>query len=57
MIPLAEILRKIKVGYVIKDGNLKVNNLLFMDDWKLFGNSEREINSLVMTVQGVSRDI
>ena len=37
MIPLTKILRKIKAGYVIKDGNLKVNHLLFMDDLKLFG--------------------
>ena len=57
MIPLTKILRKIKAGYVIKDGNLKVNHLLFMDDLKLFGSSEREIDSLVKTVQGVSTDI
>ena len=37
MIPLTKVLRKIKAGYVIKDGNLKVNHLLFMDEiiWKL----------------------
>ena len=57
MIPLTRILRQIKAGYVIKDGNLKVNHLLFMDDLKLFGSSEREIDSLVKTVQGVSTDI
>ena len=46
MIPLTKILRKIKAEFVIKDGNLKVNHLLFMDDLKLFGSSEREIGQL-----------
>ena len=36
-----------KAGYVIKYGNLKVNHQLFMDDLKLLGISEREIESLV----------
>ena len=56
MIPLTTILKK-KAGYVIKDGNLKVNHLLFIDDFKLFEHSEREIESLVRTVLGVSTDI
>ena len=34
MIPLTEILRKAKAGYILDD--IKVNNLLFMDDLKLF---------------------
>ena len=53
----AKVLRKIKAGYVINEGNLKVNHLLFMDDLKLFGNNEREIDSLVKTVQVISKDI
>ena len=57
MIPLTKVLRKLKAGYVIKEGNLKVNHLLFMDDLKLFGKSEREIDSLVKTVQVISKDI
>ena len=57
MIPLTKVLRKIKAGYVIKEGNLKVNHLLFMDDLKLFGKNEREIDSLVKTVQVISKDI
>ena len=38
MIPLTKVLQKIKAGYIMKKGNLKVNHLLFMDDLKLFGN-------------------
>ena len=45
MIPLTKLLRKVKVDYVIKEGHLKVNQILFMDDLKLFGRSEREIDS------------
>ena len=57
MIPLTKILRKIKARYVNKGGNLKLNHLLFMNDLKLFESSEREIDSLVETVLGVSTDI
>ena len=57
MIPLTKVPRKIRAGYVIKEGNLKVNLLLFMDDLKLFGKNEREIDSLVKTVQVISKDI
>ena len=34
-----------------------MNHLLFMDDLKLFGKNEREIDSLVKTVQVISKDI
>ena len=57
MIPLTKVLRKIRAGYVIKEGNLKVNHLLFMDGLKPFGKNEREIDSLVKTVQVISKDI
>ena len=56
MIPLTKVLRKIKACYVIKEGNLKVNHLLFMDDLKLFRKNEREIDTLVKTVQVISKD-
>ena len=44
-------------GYKLKDGSGKVNHLLFMDDLKLFGKDEAQIESLVDTVQVVSSDI
>ena len=56
MIPLTQILRKAKCGYILKSGG-KLNYLLFMDDLKLFAKDERETNSLLSTVQIFSNDI
>ena len=56
MIPLTQILRKVKCGYALKSGE-KPNHLLFMDDFKLFAKDEREINSLLSTVQIFSNDV
>ena len=55
MIPLSQILRKLKSGYTLKNGE-KLNHLLFMDDLKIFAKSEREINGLISTVQILSND-
>uniref|UniRef100_A0A1X7SMI5 Reverse transcriptase domain-containing protein n=1 Tax=Amphimedon queenslandica TaxID=400682 RepID=A0A1X7SMI5_AMPQE len=57
MIPLTLVLRENEAGYELKDGGGKVNHLLFMDDLKLFGKNETQIESLVDTVQLVSRDV
>ena len=54
-IPLSTMLRKMKPGYTL--GKVKVNNLLFMDDLKLFGKNENEIESLLSTVHDISVDI
>ena len=35
----------------------KINHLLFIDDLKLFGKNEKEMNSLFQTVRVVSNDI
>ena len=56
MIPLTEILRNVPTGYTLKCG-LKLNHLLFMDDLKIYGKSEREINGLVSTVEIFSNNI
>ena len=56
MIPLTLILRKATAGYDLAK-EFKVNHLLFMDDLKLFGKSEDQIDSLVQTVQLFSEDI
>ena len=56
MIPLTLILRKSTAGYDLAKG-FKVNHLLFMDDLKLFGKSEDQIDSLVQTIQVFSEDI
>ena len=56
MIPLSQILKKLKSGCIFKNRE-KLNHLLFMDDLKIFAKSEREINGLISTVQILSNDI
>ena len=55
MVPLTCVLRKARAGYML-DG-VKINHLLFMDDLKLFGKNEKEVDSLVSTVKMISEDI
>ena len=57
MIPLSILLKKEKLGYHFgTDGNL-INHLLFMDDLKLFGHTEKELEKLIDLVCIYSRDI
>ena len=50
MIPLTMLLREMNVGYHLeKEGN-RVNHLLFMDDLKLYGQNNKQLDSLVKTV-------
>ena len=57
LIPLSMVLREMKCGYQFKKGSRKINHLLFMDDLKLYGKTERELNSLVNTVHVITEDI
>ena len=57
MIPLSLLLRKVKASYESGRKEFKLNHLLFMDDLKLFGKSEDQIDSLVQTVLLFSEDI
>ena len=50
MIPLSLLLRKVKASYEWGRKEFKLNHLLFMDDLKLFGKSDDQIDSLVQTV-------
>ena len=50
MIPLSLLLRKVKASYEQGRKEFKLNHLLFMDDLKLYGKSEDQIDSLVQTV-------
>ena len=54
MIPMTSLLRQHKAGYNL-DGN-RLNHL-FMDDLKLYSKSEREMESLLLTVRLFSEDI
>ena len=56
MIPLTQILRKVNSRYTLKDEE-RLDQVLFMDDLKIFAKSEREVNGLVSTVQILSNDI
>ena len=57
LIPMSLVLRKVKAGYSFGNDKPKVNQLLFMDDMKLFGRSSVEIDKLVSTVYLVSADM
>ena len=57
MIPLSLVLRKVKAGYEFRGKQLKINHLQFMDDLKLFGKNEKQIDSLVKTVHVFTKDI
>ena len=57
IIPLSLLLRKIKASYELGRNEFKLNHLLFMNDLKLFGRSEDQIDSLVQTVFIFSKDI
>ena len=57
LIPISLVLRKVKMGYKLKNNGPTINHLFFMDDLKLFARNENEIDSLVQTVQACCSDI
>ena len=57
LIPLSLILRKMKAAYKFSESKEKINNLLFMDDLKLYSQCEKGLDSLVQTVCVFSEDI
>ena len=57
LILLRLILRKAKVAYEFSESKEKINHLLFMDDLKLYSQSEKGLDSLVQTVCVFSEDI
>ena len=57
LIPLSLVLRKVKAGYNLGSGNGTVNHLLFMDDLKVYGKNENQVDTLVQTVRVVSSDM
>ena len=57
LIPLSLTLRKAKAGYEFSESKDKINHLLFMDDLKLYSQSEKGLDSLVQTVCVFSKDI
>ena len=57
LLPLTHVLREADMGYQMEKNGEKVNHLFFMDDLKLYGNSDNQIDSLVRTVWQCSEDI
>ena len=57
MMPLSMLLRTEKLGYAFGSGGKTINHLVFMDDIKLYGKSETELEALVELVRVFSRDI
>ena len=57
MIPLTLLIRREKLGYSFGNDGKKISHLLFMDDLKLFGQNESEIERLVEVVWKFSTDI
>ena len=47
MIPLTLLLRQTKAEYQFKGRHEKINHLLYIDDLKLYGKDEAQIDSLV----------
>ena len=42
LIPQSIIFKKVKVGYELGENKSNVNHLLFMDDLKLYGKTEKQ---------------
>ena len=57
MTPLSMILKEENKGYKLGNSGNLVNHLLFMDDLKLYGKSQDEIDALLGLVQEYSNDI
>ena len=57
VVPFSFILRRAKAGYKFKSQEQKINHQLYMDDLKLYGKNEAQIDFLAKTVQLFSNDI
>ena len=57
LIPLSLILRKAKAAYEFSESKEKINHFLFMDELKLYSQSEKGLDLLVQTVRVFSEDI
>ena len=55
MIPLTQVLRKIRSGYTLKNEE-NLNYLLLMDDLKIFAKSNREVNGLILIEEILTND-
>ena len=57
MIPLTILLKRENIGYKFGKEQKMMNHFLYMDDLKLYGKSEQELESLIDVVRVFSRDM
>ena len=57
LIPLSMILDKLPAGYALSKDGPKINHRLYMDDLKLYGKNQMEIEELIKVTQEFSTDI
>ena len=55
--PISHLLRQANKGYTVKDCDVRINHLLYLDDIKLYGRSQSKLESLVHIVRLYSEDI
>ena len=57
LVPISMALRRINMGYKLGQNAPSLNHLFFMDDLKIYGKFEKEIDSLMKTVKMCCKDI
>ena len=57
LMPISYLLCQTNKGYTVKDCDVRLNHLLYVDDIKLYGRSQSELESLAHIVQLYSEDI
>ena len=55
--PLNHILRKCAAGYKLSRSQEKINQLMYMDDIKLFAKNEKELETQIHTLRIYNQDI
>ena len=51
IIPLTSILRKAAPGYEFSSKKVKMNHLIYMDNLKIYGKTQKDLESLIQTVR------
>ena len=57
MMPLNHIIRKCTAGFKVSKSQEKINQLMYMDNIKLFAKNEKELENLIHTVRKYNQDI
>ena len=57
MLPLTFLLQRERYGFILTDDGVRLNHLFFMDDLKLYGKTESELEELLKIVHKFSTDI